>query len=257
LFDQLKEGLVMAKPMKIFLGLTVGLIGLFALAWPYLPAADVETYFEFIDRREMLGIPNALDVLSNLAFLVVGLMALRWMKRPDPSLPLEHYRLGFLLVGATLLTAVGSGYFHWNPNPETLFWDRLPMTLAFSGVTALVIVDRIDRALGMKIAYALVPLAALTVVGWGQGWLTLKPYIFVQFGSMIFILFIVAMFPRGRISNSLLGMTLGFYVLAKVFEVMDIRIYYWTGLISGHSIKHIVAAVALWRLLTYLRVRVP
>jgi hypothetical protein len=31
------------------------------------------------------------------------------------------------------LTGFGSSYYHWNPNDDTLFWDRLPMTLCFNG----------------------------------------------------------------------------------------------------------------------------
>ena len=31
-----------------------------------------------------------------------------------------------------LLTAVGSSYYHLAPDNERLFWDRLPMTIAFS-----------------------------------------------------------------------------------------------------------------------------
>ena len=36
------------------------------------------------------------------------------------------------------------------------------------------------------------------------------------------------------------------YVFAKLFEHFDKEIYATTGFISGHSLKHIAAAVATW-----------
>ncbi|MBT3812899.1 MAG: hypothetical protein HOE45_04700 [Gammaproteobacteria bacterium] len=30
-----------------------------------------------------------------------------------------------------ILVAAGSSYYHWNPNNQTLVWDRLPMTICF------------------------------------------------------------------------------------------------------------------------------
>jgi hypothetical protein len=51
-----------------------------AALWLFTPAlAQPENYFPFADQRSWLGIPNAADVLSNLAFVAVGLLGLcRW-----------------------------------------------------------------------------------------------------------------------------------------------------------------------------------
>jgi len=40
-------------------------------------------YHDFADQRKFLGIPNVLDVISNLAFLLVGVLGLRYCIRAD------------------------------------------------------------------------------------------------------------------------------------------------------------------------------
>ena len=44
-----------------------------------------------------------------------------------------------MLTLGVLLTGFGSGYYHWSPSNETLVWDRLPMTLTFLPMTALLL----------------------------------------------------------------------------------------------------------------------
>ena len=51
---------------------------------------------------------------------------------------------GWLLTAGVALTAAGSAWFHHAPSPATLFWDRLPMALTFSGVALLLLADRFE-----------------------------------------------------------------------------------------------------------------
>lgn len=47
----------------------------------------------------------------------------------------HHHRRACLLVAlSALLIGLGNGYFHYSPDNQTLFWDRLPMTLDFLAV---------------------------------------------------------------------------------------------------------------------------
>ncbi|HEY1200213.1 MAG TPA: hypothetical protein VGE79_04485, partial [Niastella sp.] len=41
-------------------------------------------------------------------------------------------------------------------------------------------------------------------------------------------------------------LVVGWYVIAKVLEKFDVKIYALTGFLSGHSLKHLAAAVATW-----------
>jgi hypothetical protein len=49
----------------------------------------------------------------------------------------------------------------------------------------------------------------------------------------------------------------GIYLLAKVAEMLDRRIYTLTGWISGHTLKHLIAALAVFWVLRMLRKRTP
>ena len=83
----------------------------------------------FADTRGFRHLPNALNVLSNIPFLIVGALGLAFVSRPSPSF-LASWERGpaAVLLFALFLTAFGSAYYHWNPNDRSLFWDRLPGT---------------------------------------------------------------------------------------------------------------------------------
>lgn len=88
-----------------------------------------QDYHSFADSRGIGVIPNAIDVLSNLAFLIAGAVGLRLASRaPFPQQASLH-----LFAMGLVLTALGSAYYHWAPTDKTLLWDRLPMALAFAG----------------------------------------------------------------------------------------------------------------------------
>lgn len=242
-----------SKPFRLLLGWTWVVLALTLWGWPYLPAADSGAYFDFADQRTWLGIPHFGDVVSNAAFLAVGLYGL-WLAYCQRQWSASYRIIGAVLAGGCLLTAAGSTYFHLIPNPATLFWDRLPMTTAFTAVVALMIADRVDERLGLWCLALLVPLGALSVIGYSQGWLTLRPYIAVQFGGILYAVLIAALKPQGRVPNRILYAAFALYALAKGLEVLDDRVFDLAGgLISGHTVKHLFAALGAYRVLTFLR----
>src|SRR5262249_29426249 len=120
------------------------------------------SYHAFADDRTMLGVPNFLNVASNLPFLVVGVLGLRLLLRLDAVRPdgpvlerAERWPLLVLFVGV-LLTAFGSAYYHLAPDNERLVWDRLPMTVAFMGFFASMIGERISVRAGSWLLWPLV-----------------------------------------------------------------------------------------------------
>src|SRR5215469_4706415 len=115
------------KRTKLAVLLTVLAILVFLLLMPPLP--QDQSYHAFADRRTLLGIPNFWDVVSNFPFAVVGLIGLLTF-RDFPS------RVVFLGVFSA---AFGSAYYHLSPDDARLFWDRLPMTVAFMSIFAIAI----------------------------------------------------------------------------------------------------------------------
>ncbi len=242
------------KPLSILLGFLIFMCGFAGLIWSKLPIADPPSYFDFVDKRSFLGIDNTFDVISNLGFLVIAIYGFLLIRK-NKKLSKEYLIMGLILSSAILLTFVGSSYFHLLPNPQRLFWDRLPMTLIFGAMISLLIMDRIDRSIGVIVASILIPLSALSAIGWHLGWFTLRPYIVLQLGSLVFVFLIALLRPKGLISNSAVWWSLGFYSLAKILEAFDIQVFELTSAVSGHSLKHLVAAVALIHFLSFLRIK--
>jgi len=230
------------------------------------PFAQPENYHAFADQRALLGIPNALDVTSNLAFLVVGLLGLHFVLRgrlSDGSGAFqnsgERWAWG-VVFAATALTCCGSSYYHLAPDSPRLTWDRLPMAIGFMGIVAAAVTERISAKAGRLLLIPLCLLGAASVWYWrwsaAHGIENLNPYGAVQFGSALLVLLIIALFPprytRGR---DFFG-ALVLYALAKVAEQFDRAIFAATGgIVSGHTLKHLLAAAAIFWLLRMLKLR--
>src|SRR5262249_60865600 len=76
-------------------------------------------------------VPNFADVVSNAPFLIVGLAGIvlgACGRLTGYSICWFTFFLGVSMV------SVGSGYYHWHPNNDSLVWDRLPMTVGFIGL---------------------------------------------------------------------------------------------------------------------------
>ncbi len=229
-----------------FLG-AVAVGGIAAAFW-LSPIPQDPTYHEFADRRTLFGTPNFWNVSSNLLFVLVGAFGLSKFSRLQPSSPRSAYVvfcIGVVLVG------FGSAYYHYTPSTQALVWDRLPMTVVFIALFSMVVRDRISEQLGNGMLWPLV-LAGVASVGywyWSelQGRGDLRAYGVIQFLPMLLMpLMLIICIGKG-LSTSWLWSTLGTYTLAKVAEHFDKVIYDTTGIVSGHSIKHVLASLAvLW-----------
>ena len=115
-----------------------------------------QNYHNFVDQRPWWGwLPNGNDVVSNLPFLVFGLMGL-WCMLGDGGRELYYPWLVFF--SGSVLVALGSAYYHWRPCDRSLVWDRLPMTLMFMSFFLIVMyVDGGDWVRG---------LISKDVIGW-------------------------------------------------------------------------------------------
>ena len=234
--------------------------GLAAILVPGMP--QPLDYHAFADRRAFWSVPNALNVLSNLPFLVAGALGLARVARGGgnfiDSREALPYRVFFL---GALLTSAGSAYYHLAPDNARLVWDRLPMTLGFAGLVAAAVVERADLRLGLRCLWPLLALGAGTVIYWyatermGAG--NVIPYAAYQGWSILVIVLLIVAFPAQRYSHGgLLIWAAGWYGLAKIFESNDLGIYrLFGGILSGHTIKHLLAACAVFAIVRQLRLR--
>src|ERR1700745_4249361 len=128
--------LVRSRPVPVLYGLMI--ISLIALL-PLPPLLQNQAYHQFADQRELFGIPNFWNVVSNLPFVAVGAVGL-WRFHRDATT--------VVLFAGLFLTGFGSSYYHLDPNDSTLFWDRLPMTICFAAILSAFVEERVDAKAG-------------------------------------------------------------------------------------------------------------
>lgn len=171
------------------------------------------------------------------------------------SAPAERWVWAILFLSFFAVT-IGSSYYHLAPTNQTLFWDRLPMAVAFMSLTAIIIGERYKRFPLILLYSCCLALGILSVCYWrytesiGAG--DLRPYILVQFLPLIVIPCMLLLKPVVFRKPLYIFYALGCYALAKVFEFGDTFIFDLTHrVISGHTIKHLSAAMSCWFLLRY------
>jgi hypothetical protein len=219
------------------------------------PIAQPQEYHGFADSRAFLGIPNFLDFISGIPFVLIGVFGLWRLLSGGFAFLEQRERIPWVCFFAgALLTGFGSAFYHWAPSNETLLWDRLPMTLIAAGLLAAVVSERIGVAVALRwlAPFVLAGLASVLYWFWQDD---LRPYGLVQFLPIVLIPLLILLFPPRYTATGGYFAALGFYVLAKIAELWDERIFAIGGIVSGHTIKHLLVAVALFALYRMLRRR--
>jgi hypothetical protein len=252
---------------KIFRSSILGLAVTASLVVVFVrpPLAQDPAYHVMADQRTLLGIPNCLNVLSNLPFAAVGLLGLVVVFRREAGGPAmfhdrwERWPYAALFAG-TALTAFGSTYYHLAPGNGRLVWDRLPMTLGFMGLLTAVITERLSPQVGRKVFAPLLVLGAGSVLYWYWGELRgtgdLRLYILVQFGSLLVVVLLMILYPARYPGAGYVFAGLAVYAVAKWLEFADQRIFAVGQIVSGHTLKHLAAAAAVACVAAMLRARI-
>jgi hypothetical protein len=217
------------------------------------PFAQPQSYHGFADTRGWLGIPNYGNVASNVMFLVVGLVGLAAMRMPAARAMESALRhaYGLMFLGL-VFTAFGSAYYHWAPSDTRLVWDRLPMTVVFMPLLAATFAERLRWRSDLPL-FVLALLGVGSVVYWKYSG-NLMPYLIAQGGAVLLILLAIALLPTPWTERRMLWPAFACYAVAFVSEKLDLEIFRWTdGIISGHTIKHLVAAAAFYFILRMLQ----
>ena len=211
-------------------------------AWLLVPEiTQPQDYHGFADQRAFLGVPNAADVLSNLAFVAVAVLGLWRLARNTLPLPPVVKFCMLIFFAGLLLTGFGSAYYHFEPNDGTLVWDRLPMTIAFAGMLGALFGERITRRAGTSILVFMLVIGPGSVFYW-QATGELSVYVAVQFGAMAAVIVTLLFTEKGRDPFPWWKL-LAWYVAAKIFESADAVIWGATGgIFAGHALKHLAAA---------------
>lgn len=224
------------------------------------PISQPQNYYNFSDKNNYFSISNFWNVISNIPFIIIGFIGLYENKKKklihDNFKNTPVYSVFFFGV---FLTGFGSSWFHLNPNDATLVWDRLPMTIGFMALTTGLLSEYLHRDIQNKLFYPLLCIGFISVLYWyyseQQGRGDLRLYGLVQFLPLLLIP-VIALTHQSRFThnNLLVGVVL-FYLLAKLAEHYDQAIHQLFGFISGHSMKHLLAATATYLVLVMLKRR--
>lgn len=218
------------------------------------------TYHLFVDTREIWSVPNFWNVVTNVPFAIVGLLGLYKLRLPGKLGFLHENSTAYtLLFFGTFLVGFGSGYYHLAPDNQTLVWDRLPMTIAFMALFSIIISEFISVCSGKALLLPLILAGILSVVYWhfseimGEG--DLRFYALVQFYPMLAIPIMMICFRSHCTHVYAYWWLLLAYIAAKLFEHFDAEVFDVLGVISGHSLKHLAAALGMYVLLVFYQKR--
>jgi hypothetical protein len=240
-------------------------LALLVLGW-LPPLRQDAAYHRLADDRAWLGVPNAANVLSNAAFVVVaglGLSATWRGRRRGPAAFVDaHERWPYTAFFVALaLTGLGSAYYHWAPDSARLAVDRLPLAVAIMALLAAVIAERASATAGMRLLVPLMLLGMASVIVWHlgeqQGRGDLRLYALVHFYPMVAVPLLLVTGEARYTGAGWLGAATVVYGLAKLCEVLDGRIFAWGAMVSGHTLKHLGAAAAAYCVVAMLRRRRP
>jgi hypothetical protein len=230
------------------------------------PLPQPLSYHNFADQRPLLGLPHMLNVASNFPFLVVGVWGMIFMaseksRRPGAFVqPAERWAYWIYFLGLAL-TGIGSGYYHANPNNDTLVWDRMALAVTFMALFTAILAERLSWQLSAWLVGPMVTLGIGSVLYWHwtetQGAGDLRFYFVVQFFPLIALPILFLFFaPRYTRTGDMIA-SLACYGLAKALEILDYPVYAQGGLVSGHTLKHLIAGLSAYFVLFMLQRRRP
>src|SRR6185312_4023206 len=234
--------------IKIALVIIIAMTGIVSVI-AVKPIAQDPTYHFFADKRCIVSIPNFWNVVSNIPFLIIGGMGMFVTLFRKPNGMLQQLKINaFVFFLGVFFCCIGSIYYHYNPNTESLFWDRLPMTVSFMAFFSIIIGEYISIKAGKILLPQLLLAGVISILYWNmterEGYGDLRFYALVQFLTFILIPLIVILFKSKFNTNLYLWLVAVFYIVAKLLEHFDYSVYECGNFMGGHALKNFSAAAA-------------
>ncbi|MDO9232964.1 MAG: alkaline phytoceramidase [Methylotenera sp.] len=252
-----------AKALSLWL-----LVAVLALAASMLPRiAQPLWYHYFADQRACFSLPNCLDTASNALFVMAGAAGLIFLHNTHRSTSVRRtfidprearpYALFFF---ATILVGISSGFYHLSPDNDRLMWDRAAIALALMAWFAAILCERVSLSAGLRLLPLLVIAGLISAYYWGwsevQGLGDLRPYGLTQITAVLLIPLLLWLYPPRYSGDRDILMVIVLYSLALLFDLSDRQVFALTGgIISGHTVKHVIAALAAYWVMRYLQRR--
>lgn len=217
------------------------------------------SYHNFADQRKILGVSNFYNVITNLPFVIIGVVGLLFfLQRKGDNIDSGAH---LILFAGIIGIGFGSAWYHYHPTNSSLVWDRIPMAVTFMSYFSIIVGLYVNRKLGSIILFPLLLLGVASIYYWymteqnGVG--DLRLYGWVQFYPMLCIPIILFLYPASKSVKVKIVSIILVYALAKMAEHADEVIFDFHQLISGHSLKHLFASVSVWLILLTLKEKKP
>uniref|UniRef100_A0ACD5VT91 Uncharacterized protein n=1 Tax=Avena sativa TaxID=4498 RepID=A0ACD5VT91_AVESA len=220
----------------------------------------------FADMRNLLGVPNTLNVLTAYPLLLAGVpgLILCLFGSGCFGISLKWEALGwFLFYAGNVGAAFGSAYYHLKPDDDRLIWDSLPayilnpsitigekcvhlgfhMMMSASSLLSILVIERVDERAGLSCLISLLSLLLVStaferVLDDMRLWVVLNLVPCVVIPAMIFL------FPPKYTHSRFWFLATGFYLLARFEGLADRKVYSVNRyFISGHSLEHLCFAM--------------
>lgn len=213
------------------------------------PIPQPESYHRFADSRALLGVFGFLNVVSNAPLVLAGAWGLAVvLLKGVPAAPALRPAYLALFTGA-FLSGLASAWYHRAPDNATLLWDRMAMTITFASFTALVVGERIRPEAVRLLLPPMALFGLLSTTTWYRSELAgagdLRLYLLVQFLPLLLAPLILLLWRSPTAERRHFGLALAAYALAKIAEALDSQTFQLTGVVSGHTLKHLLAAAAV------------
>jgi hypothetical protein len=136
------------------------------------------------------------------------------------------------------------------------------MTIVFMSLLSSTVAELASRRIAALLLWPLLALGIGSVLWWhhtetiGRG--DLRPYILAQFYPAVVVPLLLWLFYEPAVKPVILSLVrvVIWYPISKIFEQFDAPIYHFIG-ISGHTLKHIAAAISTWYFISTFRLRHP
>ena len=210
------------------------------------------SYHDFADKRACFGLPNCLDVVSNVGFVLAGASGLVFLAGAAgrrafvDAREVRPYAVFFLAV---ILIGFASAWYHLAPDNARLAWDRAAMALAFMAWFAALFAERAGVKAGLMLLAPLCAAGLGAVFYWSwsetQGAGDLRPWLLIQLMLILLVPLLLWLYPPRYSRGHDMLAVVGLYLVALLLDLGDRTVFALTdGLVGGHALKHLVAALA-------------
>uniref|UniRef100_A0A0D9UXX5 Uncharacterized protein n=1 Tax=Leersia perrieri TaxID=77586 RepID=A0A0D9UXX5_9ORYZ len=200
----------------------------------------------FADMRNLLGVPNTLNVLTAYPLLLAGVpgLVLCLCGSGCFGISLRWEALGwFLFYTGNIAAAFGSAYYHLKPDDDRLIWDRLPMMISASSLLSILVIERVDERVGLSCLLSLLSLI-LVSSACERVLDDMRLWVVLNFAPCIAIPAMLFLFPPKYTHSRFWFLATGFYLLARFEGLADRKVYSVNRyFISGHSLEHLCFAL--------------